>query len=400
VKHRVLVLCDAVDRAGGTESYLARVLPGLANAGVEMRVLARRVVEPAAFGVPVEELSWAKDDQPSNGAAALRLRRIIEGWAPAAVITSNVFDPAVMHAARTVPNMLVRIHDHRMFCPQGDRSFPNFSGHCIAAMSTARCLGNAVLHGCAAGPQPKTLRLLRARQALQRTVLAADYLIASSKFMMRLCATNGVAPERIALMPPPIEGEVLASAAPRPRRARVLFAGRFVRDKGLESLIRALARVPENERPVLAAAGAPTAESVRWPALATKLGVSLSLLGHLDGRALDAEIDASTLVAVPSLWPEPFGLVGIEAQARGRPVVAYDVGGVAEWMGEAGIVVPRGNERALAGAISSVSDERRWTAFSAAALRQAAHYSVDAHVERLLKLSRHPQKESHIICAS
>ncbi len=89
---------------------------------------------------------------------------------------------------------------------------------------------------------------------------------------------------------------------------------------------------------------------------------------------------------MPSLWPEPFGLVGIEAQARGRPAVAYDVGGIGDWIGGAGLAVPRGDERALAAAIRTVLGAHRWPAFAAAARTRAEAYRLDRHVENLLQL--------------
>ena len=87
---------------------------------------------------------------------------------------------------------------------------------------------------------------------------------------------------------------------------------------------------------------------------------------------------------MPSLWPEPFGLVGIEAQARGRPAVAYNVGGVEDWICGAGIAVRRGDEAALAGAIRAILDETTWSTFSSAARARAEAYRLDTHVERLL----------------
>ncbi len=70
-------------------------------------------------------------------------------------------------------------------------------------------------------------------------------------------------------------------------------------------------------------------------------------------------MDASSLVALPSVWAEPFGYVGIEAFARARPVVAYDVGGVGAWLEQNrnGIVVGRGNEVALGDAMQMLLDD-------------------------------------------
>ena len=61
-------------------------------------------------------------------------------------------------------------------------------------------------------------------------------------------------------------------------------------------------------------------------------------------------------MAVPSLWPEPFGLIGIEAFGCGRPVVASDTGGVREWLepGVNGLAVAPGRPRALAAALSEL----------------------------------------------
>jgi len=400
VKRNIVLLCDRVDRSGGAESNLSRLVRALGDAGHDVAVFGRRVIEPGAFSVPATEVAWGADDEPPNEAAAREVGRIIEAHRPHAVIASNVFDAAVLTVARAAASFLIyRVHDHRVFCPQGDRKFPHFPQTCTAPMSETTCLPNALLRGCAAGLHPKTVRLLQWRQALQRVVVTADRCVVSSEFMARMCAANGVGRERIAVIPPPTEGERLTAPAPRPAADRVLFAGRLVRDKGLASLIRAVGRIPAARRPALAAAGAPTAESVSLPALADSLGVKLEMLGHLRPAALAAEMDRSTLVVVPSLWPEPFGLVGIEAHARGRPVVAYDTGGIAEWMGAGGTLVPCGDERALALAIVELFQPDRWLTTAVTALRQAAQYTMQGQTEKLVALIPVHGEEFEARCA-
>jgi glycosyltransferase involved in cell wall biosynthesis len=380
---RVLVLCDTVGHDGGTESYLERALPELARAGDDLAVFARRVETSTAFGVPAGAIAWSREDEPPNHAAAAELTHLIDRDAFDVVMTSNVFDIAVLEAARALPRMVVRLHDHRAFCPNGDRLYPQFPGNCERAMGGA-CVVNAATHGCVAGPRPETLRRIRERANVRDAVRIADAVVVSSEFMARLARTNGVAAERIVVAPPPLARDAFADGpARRPRDRRLLFAGRIVPQKGLVSLIRALARIERDERPTLAVAGEPSAEYERAARLATDLGIVLDPLGRLDPLAMRAAIDASCAVAVPSLWAEPFGLLGIEAQARGRPAVAYAVGGIPEWVGRAGIAVPPGDERALAEAIATVLSPASWQSFADEASRSARDFHPDIHVHAL-----------------
>jgi glycosyltransferase involved in cell wall biosynthesis len=104
-----------------------------------------------------------------------------------------------------------------------------------------------------------------------------------------------------------------------------------------------------------------------------------------------AAYDAASLVAVPSLWAEPYGLVGIEAFARGRPVAAYGVGGIPEWIGTSdggGIAVAREDEAALARAIVSLLDRTRWAAASQGAFSSSQQYRLGAHVAALREIYR------------
>ena len=106
--------------------------------------------------------------------------------------------------------------------------------------------------------------------------------------------------------------------------------------------------------------------------------------GWLSQEQLRKEIDESRVLALPSLWPEPFGLAGTEARARARPVAAYDVGGVREWITGGGIVVARADEPALARAIITLTNDcASWMTYAAGARKHAERFRVSAHIRRL-----------------
>jgi glycosyltransferase involved in cell wall biosynthesis len=382
-EERLLVLCDVVGAEGGSESAMERYLPALQRAGLNVRVVARRVTDPDRFGVPARVLAWGDEYAEPSAHAADAISAEIASEHIDVVLCSNVFDSAVLDAARTAARCVVHVRDHRVFCPNGDRLLPHFARPCDAKMGGA-CLVNSVIHGCVCGPHSRTVQRLRARERTAAATRRYDAFVVSSQFMARLCERNGIATERIHVLEPPIaDGSVADRIAPPPAVPRLLFAARIVPVKGLRSLVRAIARLSSEVRPELRVAGHSTQELEACIALARSLDVRIKALGWCDGDALSRAIDSVHAVVIPSLWPEPYGLLGIEAQARGRPAVAYAVGGIPEWIGEGGECVPRGDEAALARAIATVTDPTRWPAYSAAARARAGAHDLATFGERL-----------------
>jgi glycosyltransferase involved in cell wall biosynthesis len=87
---------------------------------------------------------------------------------------------------------------------------------------------------------------------------------------------------------------------------------------------------------------------------------------------------------VPSLWPEPFGLVGPEAAVRGVPAVAFDNGGTPQWLVDrrTGRLAERGrlDPEALAEAIAWCHDSGRLLRLAEAARAHATSWSLERHV--------------------
>lgn len=165
--------------------------------------------------------------------------------------------------------------------------------------------------------------------------------------------------------------------APRPRTPPVVLAfGRLVVDKGFDLALRAFAVVrrtfPE-ARLVIAGDGPARAELEQ---LAAELDVAAAtdFIGAVPPEAIPALINAASVVAVPSRWPEPFGLVALEAALMARPVVAARVGGLVEAVedGTTGLLIEREDWRALGDAIVRVlADPAAADAMGAAAARRA-----------------------------
>jgi glycosyltransferase involved in cell wall biosynthesis len=140
-----------------------------------------------------------------------------------------------------------------------------------------------------------------------------------------------------------------------------LYVGRLVSEKGVGTLLRALASL--NGRPGRRAASLLVVgdgdRRADLEALAASLGIGDQV--RFAGRKRDQElIDAvaeARIGVVPSEWEEPMGGVALELLAAGLPLIVSERGGLAECAGEAAWTFPNGDHEALAARMASLLDD-------------------------------------------
>jgi glycosyltransferase involved in cell wall biosynthesis len=146
------------------------------------------------------------------------------------------------------------------------------------------------------------------------------------------------------------------------------------------------------ERParLLVAGDGPLRHQMETRALSLGVSERVEFLGLLSDVQISTLFARAAVIAVPSEWPEPFGMVGAEALAHNRPVVGTAVGGSAEWLhdGVTGLVIPPRNALALAGAISRLQADVNLSARLGANGRQLVmeRLTVEDHATSLLRV--------------
>jgi glycosyltransferase involved in cell wall biosynthesis len=173
-----------------------------------------------------------------------------------------------------------------------------------------------------------------------------------------------------------------------PARPHVLFLGRMTKLKGGDLLIRAVRHAAARmNRPIQLTMAGDGPQRQEWQTLASRLGVPCTFAGWVNGAERRTLLRSASVVAVPSLWPEPFGLVGLEAGALGVPAIAVDAGGVREWLrdGVNGVAVREpASERSFGDALASLLGDRgTLAALRDGAYRVAQEMTLAAHVDRL-----------------
>jgi glycosyltransferase involved in cell wall biosynthesis len=373
----VLLVTPEWTRDGGVATHSMASAAALAEHGLDVSVLAARVESDARIpGVTLLESRQLFDRSASPD---VRLGDAMS-LHPTVIHAHQFNDPEVVAFMQTSAPVVLSAHGYTA-CTSGVHYFR--PGQECARPHGLGCVPNAVLRGCPhthhVRSWPATYkRTSRAVEALRRADLAISY----SSAVDRHLSANGVTRRRVV---PLFTTMVPATGSGHATRRRVVFAGRVVAPKGVGVLIRA-ARDVDAEFVICG-------DGFGWDAmrrLARRLGVHerVCFKGWLGADELARELADASVVAMPSLWPEPFGLVGIEALAAGRPVVASSTGGVGDWLkdGVSGVCVKPGDPRALAQALNELlADPARQQALGAAGKQMvASRFSSQHHVRALL----------------
>lgn len=277
------------------------------------------------------------------------------------------------------------------------RSFHDFAFACAAGHHWLRggdictrahgpgCLAVIALRGCAhrRDPRPAFRRYTTIERSLP-VARTARAVVVYSDYMRRVGLDNGIDPATCHTIPYFVEAGTESPAPGHPRT--IAYAGRLSASKGVDVLLRALACEPDAWETLDVAGDGP--ERARLERLAGTLGIGARVRwrGWLDEAGTREAMLAAGQVVIPSRWPEPFGIVGIEAMALGRPVVASAVGGVPEWLtdGETGVLVPPGDVERLAAAVAGLAtNEPLARRLGDEGRRRVGRFSPDAHLARL-----------------
>jgi glycosyltransferase involved in cell wall biosynthesis len=145
---------------------------------------------------------------------------------------------------------------------------------------------------------------------------------------------------------------------------RLLTAGRLEKEKGLETVIQAVADLRDKgvDQITLSIAGVGNpryADHLKQMLVSLKLEQRVMLLGRVPYAEMPALMAQNDILVVPSLWPEPFARVVLEGMLAGMSVIASDVGGTTEIVedGSNGLLFSAGDSSELAAKIQRLAEE-------------------------------------------
>jgi len=176
------------------------------------------------------------------------------------------------------------------------------------------------------------------------------------------------------------------------------YVGRLVSLKGLPSILEAAKSLQMDGYAfrLKFVGDGPEQPELRRLTEKLDLGKYVEFTGFITGTAAQAAMHDVAAVLMPSVWEETAGLAAIEQMMRGRLVIASDIGGLGEVVGDCGLLFPAGNAKALAQCMMRVLDNPEIIAqYGAAARRRAVglfsqQRMVKEHVDLYRRLAGLP----------
>lgn len=385
---RVLIATSHRNVVAGVEKYLQSAIPGLLDRGHSVGLLYEYPFDQGLESIDPREArlpSWCAAERGAESALGS-----VERWQPDLVYSQGLHDGSLEHALLSRYPSVLYAHTYYGTCISGRKchAWPDIrpcsrrlGAACLLLYYPRRCGG---LHPGTMWSKFREQTARRARLAHYQSVLVA------SRHMRQEIEQHGVPPDRVRLVPLPMTSNIPGAAPPVARRpqGRILFLGRLVDVKGAGHLIRALPEAAKRLGRTLTltvAGDGVDREKVRK--LASECNVQIEITGWLDAEQ-KIDLLRSDLLAVPSLWPEPFGLVGIEAGRLGLPAVGYAVGGIPDWLvpGKSGELAP-GDPPTIHGLAEAIcralADPEHYRRLCQGAWEISQQFTLEGHLAQL-----------------
>lgn len=396
---RIAIINWSNRRIGGTGTYLSAVVPRLRRAGHEI-ALWHEVNTPADYDpipMPPDSPVWSMSELGLESALAA-----LSSWQPDLLYAHGLLDPTVERRTLDIAPSVFFAHNYYGTCISGSKTVRRPTASPCGRTFGWQCLAHYYPKGCGGWSPVTMVRQYRLQRDRLQLLSKYSAIVTHSTHMQREYINHGLGAARVFNVKYAADDvHSLAATASAVTTAHdeaweLIFAGRMDQLKGGRELILTLpavvSRLGRNVRLTFAGDG-PMRQD--WETLAERVcradpRIQVRFAGWLPRENVDALFAQSHLLVLPSLWPEPFALVGIEAARHRLPVAAFDVGGISDWLtpGQNGFLAP-GDPPTVEGLVTAIvaclKDATMHARLRDGAGALSADFAFDKHIELLLR---------------
>ncbi|MBC8096653.1 MAG: glycosyltransferase family 4 protein [Akkermansiaceae bacterium] len=310
------------------------------------------------------EAAWLNTFQyrfPLDGRSESATDAMGEAFQPNVLYVHKMSDLKLLETLLDSDTPIIRmVHDHDLYCMRSYK-YNYFTRHICERALSPFCLVpcGAFIARDHDGAFPVKWVSYTAKVRELELNRKFHRLIVATQFMKDELLRNRFDADQIEMHAPVPKTGDASWASTFSDKNYIVYAGQIIRGKGVDVLLESLALVRTPFTCFIFGDGDHRGACEK---LSQKLGLAdrVFFKGFVSPDEIAIFYRECSIVAVSSVWPEPFGAVGLEAMRFGLPVVAFDAGGIREWLtnGHNGFLVPWMDRTALAARVDELLGDK------------------------------------------
>src|SRR5438093_4424913 len=390
-------------REGGVETYLDIIISALHQAGHDI-AFCHEIDQPperSPIRLPEGAPSWCAGDLGIERAVSA-----VRKWRPDVIYSHNLASLELEREILKIAPAVFFAHAYQGTCISGSKTFKVPSSNPCHRRFGWQCLLHFYPRRCGGLNPVKMVSLYRTQASRLGLIKRYNVVLTNSEHMRAEYIRHGIPDSRVITvrycvkpLRPTIndDSSILLDKTQSRREWRLTFAGRMDVLKGGSVLLKLLpllrARAARPLHLTLAGDGPCRRD---WEAIALQVerstsDVKIEFPGWLTDSQLAPLFDTSDLFVMPSLWPEPFGIVGVQAGLQGLPAAAFHVGGIPTWLvdGVSGHLAP-GDPPTADGLVQAIlkclNDHDHYSDLRRGAISVARRFTIENHMRELTQI--------------
>lgn len=383
---KILMISNYGSKIGGAEIYMFNLKEELEKRGYIVKILSSNAYPEKKHFNDYEFKGFNEKSVGRiiyyifNPCSYFELKKILKESKPDVVHLHTISraSASILLCLKNIATVMT-VHDYALICPDAIRLLPSLK---ICNRNFGRCCFECI---------GKRYYWEEIKYGVYKKLLKnVDVFIPNSKFVGRILKRN-----KIRQISKDFKfGIRLLNYSMIREASNLLYVGRLTKEKGVEYILKAMPAIIKKilKTHLNIVGDGPEKENLKKLSKQLKLEKHVTFFGQIPNKEIGKYYKESTIAIVPSIWPEPFGLIGPEAMSVGRPVIASNVGGTPEWLedGKTGYLVEPRNPKQIAEKVIKLLSNRKLMEKMGRNARKKVEkeFDIKKHVKEIEKVYR------------